>query len=719
MKSLTIFLTLILLVFMLSSCTPKENPIDDIPDPIDCEQNPSHEDCLIDIPEGKDYEVLFAGDWNKPGLHDKSGQVHEMPREITKTGITLDVTHFGATPNDPTFNNYQAFKDAIDQAIPGDEVFVPEGMYYFTGSRPVEGYYSHIELKSGILFTGAGEDKTTLVSKFSESSNQNRETSLITMVNASDILITNMTLTSDTPDSVLPDPNNSGLQSNVFTGPKYGITIDSPRTVTSSEQQAHNVVIKSVTIEKFQRMGVRIRLSREIVIDDVTFKNALNLGGGGAGYGISIQGSGFNTNWTDSLKDTVFNIVKNAHFEGPYLRHGIIVQYFAHNNLIEHNHFENILLDAIDMHGEDEYSNEIRYNTIINTRQGAGIGVGNSGATHDASGRNNFIHNNVIDGGLRGIDVILGSPRTIIVSNVIKNLNLDRSIGITLSKSPYTYVFNNTFENITGSTGGYGIKITYSYNPIEPSDGIPNHIFIRYNTFKAVHKGIYVETYGDEFVVSDNTFTESGSYDFLSDKDTFYVPPKSELMVPVIGYELLPTDVNFITTEDPNGVQSQKNMKFKSSLSEPTYNRMIYAKFDLSEVLTTYTKVYLSISAKAQVGMPTINIWGSTSFTDWSTSTITWNNSRLHEPSIAKTWYNPEVDNLTKIVDFTFPIAAYEFNTYYIDVTDYFIHELDQDVFTMVLSNDDIEEVYMEVYNHLQTASNQHFRLIFTNGGTS
>lgn len=714
MKHIHLIILLFALIFGLFACvsSPSEPTEKTEPTDVDCALNPFDPSCIVDIPQGKDYEVLFSGDWNTPGLKNKDGSDHIMPEPVEKTGITLNVTDFGAIANNPSFNNFQPFRDAIDAALPGDEVFVPAGTYFFTGSRNVEQYYTHIDLKSGIIFNGAGEDQTFLVSQFSESSNQNRETTLISIINAKNIRISNMTLTSNTLDSALPDPNNSGLQSGVFTAPKYMISIDSPRITTSFADQSHNILIEQVTIEKFQRMGVRLRLSREVTINEVTFQKAVNLGGGGAGYGVSIQGSGYNTDWTGTTKDTVWNVIRNSRFIGPYLRHGALIQYHAHNNLIEHNYFVDNLLDAIDMHGEDEYSNEIRYNDIINTRQGAGVGVGNSGATHDAAGRNNYIHHNTIDGGLRGIDVILGSPRTIIANNTIKNLTQERSIGITLSNAPNTYVLNNTLENINGSREGYGIKITYSFNALNPELGVPKNIMIKYNAFNQVRRGIFVETYGDNFIIEENTFTNIIQYDYLSTKETFIIPARSALMDPVIGYELLPIDINFITTEDPNGVQSQKNMKFKSSINEPQFNRMIYAKFDLGDI-QSYNKVYLSFSAKAQVGMPTINIWGSTSYTNWTTNTITWNNSRLHEPSIAKTLYDPDIDNLTKIIDFKFPIAVYEFNTYYIDITAY-IESLNAQIFTMVLSNDDIEEVYMEIYNHLQTASNQHFRLIFT-----
>lgn len=705
MKKISILLFTLFLGLILVACGPGEDPGPDPgvdPDP----------DIPIDF---TDYESLFEGDWNRPGLYNKDGSEHQMPQEVVKTGLTVDVTFYGAKANDPNFDNYTAFKEAIDSAEAGDEVYIPEGTFYFKGSRTFNGYPSHIILKSDIILRGAGRDKTVLVSMFSEYANEMSQTTVITVVNSKNILIEDLAITSPVLDENLPDENSSNLQSGLFGGPKNGITIDTVGTVTELDRQSHNIVIRNVMIEKFQRMAIRLRQSREVTIDGILVQKALNLGGGGAGYGISIQGSGWNVDWTGTTKDTVWNVVKNSEFKGPHLRHGALIQYHAHNNLIDNNTFTDILLDAVDLHGEDEYSNEISNNTILNTRRGAGVGVGNSGATHDAAGRNNFIHNNLIEGGLRGIDVILGSPRTIIKDNIIKDLTEDKSIGITLSNAPYTFIIQNTFENISGRTDGYAIKGTYFFDPLDPEAGIPNNLSIVGNTFDTVRRGVYLETHGDEFNFEENEFNNITEYEFKTDKESFVLPERSTLMDPVVGFEILPTDANFITTEARGNnaqVQSQKNMKFKASRLEPQFNRMIYTKFDITERTNiTYERVYLSFTAKAQEGKPTINIWGNTTYVDWNMNTLVWDEALLHDMDLAIIKQTEE-HPLTKVYDFTFPVAVYDFNTYYIDITDY-IEGLNTNVFTLVLSNDEVEEVYMEVYNHQQVASNQHFRLIF------
>ena len=77
--------------------------------------------------------------------------------------------------------------------------------------------------------------------------------------------------------------------------------------------------------------------------------------------------------------DTRWNLVEDSSFEGPYLRHGALIQYVAHNNVIRHNEFHQVRLDAIDLHGELEYFNEIHNNLITDMPYGGGIGIGNTG----------------------------------------------------------------------------------------------------------------------------------------------------------------------------------------------------------------------------------------------------------------------------------------------------------------------------------------------------
>ena len=670
------------------------------------------EDFSLDLGDDSNlpFSDKFYGNWNRPGLYEANGQEHIMSKTQEETGMEINVVDYGAKADDENFDNYQAFKQAISQASEGDVIYVPNGTYYFKNyGNASSDYRTHIALmKSNITLKGESKEKTILVSCFKEDINRDESTSVIAVVNARSVAVKNLTITSNTSDDVLPDPNNSNLQTTTYTAPKYGITAASGGTIADEDKQAKNILIENCLVEKFQRMGVRIAEAQEVIVRNSTFQKATCLGGGGMGYGVNIQGYGNGFDVTDTYIDTKFNIVENCNFVGPYLRHGALVQYYAHNNLIRNNHFQDLLLDSIDMHGEDEYSNEICFNEVNNSRSGAGIGHGNTGATHDASGRNNYIHDNHIKGGARGIDITLGTPNTIVYNNTIEDLN---ATGIKCSNANGTTIYQNNLKNIKNDA----LTITYSYNFSDPSLGIPNHYLIQENKFDSCARGIYFDSKGDDFVIKDNEFNNMEKENQIVDESSsFVLPERSDLMDPIDGEYVLPQENMFITMESQSEPATyQKNLKLKTSNLEPLFNRIIYALFDKEAMPKTFNKVYLSITAKAQVGSPTINIFTNTTYVDWKTDEICWNNSKLHHDTLALI-KNTEEDPVKEFTTFTFPIVEYEFHTYYLDVTEAY-KALPDSLFTMIFTNEAIDESYMEIYSNQQTANNcaQAMRLIF------
>lgn len=438
----------------------------------------------------------FTGDWNKPGLYEKDGTEHSMPEHVKESGNTLSVIDYGAVANDNTKDNYQAFKDAIAAATEGDTIYIPNGKYYFTTSLKVNSYYAHIHLKSGITLRGESKNGVILVSCFSETENKDLQTTVIGVTNASNVAIKNVTVTSNTMDLTY-DNSNHNASLTIWTGPKYGITVASYNNSTIAEK-TKNVLIDGVIVEKFLRSGIRISMAQEVVVKNSTFKNATALGGGGCGYGVTIQGKAHNVDTTDTLFDAKFNVVEDCLFKGSYLRHGVLIQYFSHNNFVHNNTFEDILLDSIDLHGEDEYSNEICHNTILNTRSGAGIGLGNTGATHDATGRNNFIHNNIIEGGSKGITIDLNTPNTVIYKNSIK----DVVTGIICSTSSGTRIIQNGLSNIRDEA--IIVKCGFAWE--NASLGIPTGYEIKQNSVSNCGKGILINSRAVDSIIEENVF---------------------------------------------------------------------------------------------------------------------------------------------------------------------------------------------------------------------
>ena len=655
------------------------------------------------------FSSKFIGDWNQPGLYEKDGSEHTMPETQKETGMEISVADYGAKANNPAADNYSAFKNAISNANSGDTIFVPNGTYYFSSGGNIVGgaYKANIIInKDNITFKGESKEGVILVSNFNEAANRDDSTTVIGAVNVKNVTIKNLTVTSNTSDDVLPDPDNSNLQTTTYTAPKYGITAASAGTISSAEKQARNILIENCMVEKFQRMGVRVAQAQEVVVRSCSFQKATCLGGGGMGYGVNIQGFGHDFNSTDTFVDARFNVVENCKFIGPYLRHGALIQYYAHNNVIRNNQFDDLLLDSIDMHGEDEYSNEIYENKVNNSRRGAGIGLGNTGATHDASGRNNYIHDNIITGGQRGIDVLLGTPDTIIYNNEIKNVS---STGIKCTNANGTNIIKNKLSNVASDA----VTVMYSFVFSDPTLGIPNHYRISDNTFTSCNRGIYFDSKGSDFVVENNEFNDiDENLKIVDESADFVLPPKSTLMDPVEGIDVYPQENMFITMESQDQpAVYQKNLKLKTSNLEPLFNRIIYALWDKSTMPASYEHVYLCMTAKAQDGAPTINIFTNTTYTDWKTETIYWNNSKLHHETLALI-KNTTEDPVTSFADFTFPIVEYEFHTYYLDVTEAF-KTLPNGLFTMVFTNESIDESYMEIYSN-QQANNQGLRFIFS-----
>jgi nitrous oxidase accessory protein NosD len=215
-------------------------------------------------------------------------------------------------------------------------------------------------------------------------------------------------------------------------------------------------------VERFSVHGVSLRDCHHVLVQNCEFADATNLGGGGHGYGIALNYPTNNNNW-----------IRNNTI-GPVIRHAILIQYYAHNNLVEYNlAFENTE-DAYDLHGEDEYANELRFNIA---RDGArdGFGVGNTGATHDRSGPNNWIHHNTVENSLAGIEVIQASDMVFIDHNTfsgneygIRVHNLggsqlylrgnrieDNDVGVLLNEARWVWLLHN---DISGSTE-FGLEI--------------------------------------------------------------------------------------------------------------------------------------------------------------------------------------------------------------------------------------------------------------------
>jgi hypothetical protein len=229
--------------------------------------------------------------------------------------------------------------------------------------------------------------------------------------------------------------------------------------------------------------------------------NATGVGPGGQGYGVAMEGKADQRD-PDAADDSRHNVVVGNTFDGKHLRHAILLQFPTHNNLVVNNTIDGSILDAIDLHGEVEYLNEIRGNTVTDGKQ-AGIALGNSGGSknkHDATGEGNWVHQNTLEGNRKGILVILGTPDTVIENNEI-TAGGRSATGIEVRNGPGTVIRDNTITDGTGKF--WAIRLREDDGADGRGKGISRAVTVIDNTILRAANGIRVDA-GKDIEVADN-----------------------------------------------------------------------------------------------------------------------------------------------------------------------------------------------------------------------
>lgn len=455
------------LMILLSACTDKES------------------DGPVENDEAVGPAPSERGDWQVPGLVNRSGSPIEVPTPDSATGRTLYVTDFGADPDPDSHDDAAAIRAALEAAEPGDEVVLPAGMYDLRSTDP-EDESANIVLRSGVDLRGEGQESTVLLTSFDGED----DSRVIRGSGVHDVIVADFTITSRYEGPLGTDPNDGEAGG----GPMYGIYLGAHKGQASSR-----VLVENVGIRKFERHGISVKASREVTLSGNYISEATAVGPGGQGYGIAIEGSR-NQRDPDAANDSRHNVVIGNTFDGRHLRHAILLQFPTHNNLVAENTIVGSHLDAIDLHGEGEYLNEIRDNTVVDGQR-AGIALGNSGGSknkHDASGPGNWIHSNHLIGNRQGILVILGTPNTLIEDNWI-NAGEDSKAGIEIRNAPGTELHGNY---ITGGTDGFwAIQVSEDRGNDGRGKGIPSGLKIERNVIRQATNGIRIDVGKDLSVV--------------------------------------------------------------------------------------------------------------------------------------------------------------------------------------------------------------------------
>jgi hypothetical protein len=346
------------------------------------------------------------------------------------TGQTRNILSFGATPNDSSNDDATAIKNAITAASAGDEVYIPNGVYHIK-SRD-------IRLKTGVSIRGQSMSGAILSAVFTDAGVDNPNSQMFRALPG----VNNFTL------------SNFRIEMTGGQSLEYGLYLGSGSTGVANVSR---IAVKNVNIEGFAKFAVAIRNGDNLLVQDCLLRNATALGGGGEGYGVMIGYDNSFNNWITG--NTI----------GPIIRHALVVQYRAHHNLIEHNTAIDTTLDCYDLHGEDEYSNEIRYN-VARGSGGFGVGIGNTGATHVNSGPFNWIHHNEVYDSRGGVNVILGSDTQYIEDNNFHD-NSQQGILVNNGGGRGLWFLRNTVR----FNGGAGAQIDDAPNLVMIDNVITNN----------------------------------------------------------------------------------------------------------------------------------------------------------------------------------------------------------------------------------------------------
>ncbi len=446
--------------------------------------------------------------YTQPGLRNADGSVHPVPAPNPRTGAQLNVVHHGARTAADSADDAAAIRRALAAARFGDEVYLPDGTYDLRTTAGVGD--THFYLRDGVNLRGQSRDGVRLVSY---PDGDGRWVDAMRASGVKDATLSDFTITSSWNGAYSDDVGQNNPDRG---GPRFGIYIK----LSSQTGPSARVTVEDVLVEEFQKAGVQIERSHDVVVRRAVFRNATDLGGGGAGYGVAIDGVPGTSKAEADWGDAYFNVVEDSGFYGTHLRHGVLIQYNAHNNLVRRNVFDRVQLDSIDLHGEGEYLNEVTGNEVRSTLREGAVGVGSTGGGpgiywHGASGAGNHIHHNTLRDSVYGVRVHMGSPGTRIESNTIENLTTSTrryAFGVLVENGPGTVITGNRIRNFKGE-GAWGVRLRADPGECQPSPcsapvgaGVPRSVRVTGNTVTDNAGGILV-TAGESLTLYPNTMS--------------------------------------------------------------------------------------------------------------------------------------------------------------------------------------------------------------------
>jgi nitrous oxidase accessory protein NosD len=386
------------------------------------------------------------------------------------SGRSLDVRSYGATPNNSADDDAPAIRAAISAARAGDEVLLPGGTLHLKSGQ--------INLKTGVSLRGQGRGATVLGAMYSSLTAVIYVPAGATNLRISDFAVRRVSGSYDAAVRL----GNGRWDSNNSTYPIVS-----------------RVAIEGLLVEGHRRMGILLENTQHVLVRDNIVRAATALGGGGSGYGVSINFDRSSNNWVTGNQ------------VGPTIRHAYLLAYRAHHNLLEHNTATGTTQDAFDLHGEDEYSNELRHNTVTDCQRldpatgaltyPAGFGLGEVPAAgsagmnyHDVTGPHNWIHHNTVRGCYAGVRSN-NTNYTYIEDNVLHDNDVGIRIG-DLRPSHFSRALRNDVRN-----NNVGLYL-----------GEADDTIVRLNTSTTnSSRGLDVQAAAARYLITDNDFRSNGA----------------------------------------------------------------------------------------------------------------------------------------------------------------------------------------------------------------
>ena len=245
----------------------------------------------------------------------------------------------------------------------------------------------------------------------------------------------------DDPASLDPQTKDVLLQNLLFEQPgkqdiERMIIIGDNVGDNGEAEVVERVWCDNLDITKYTRSGVFIEHAQGVLLSDCRVFDLIPdnpsasapgeevFAGDGFGSGFVIQDG--SAEWSDrrneptAAVDRRDGIRSNNNWiwncSADFVRHGVLVQFGTHHNLIERTTVERYHEDAFDFHGRGEYANELRWsvarnglangidpNSVTADLEADGSGIGNT--SHGSSGPLNWVHHNDVSNSFGGIRV--------------------------------------------------------------------------------------------------------------------------------------------------------------------------------------------------------------------------------------------------------------------------------------------------------------------------